>query len=138
MKKEQEKGSNTFGVFIPSLNLIAILSLIPDSTKLVKWPSNKSLLWRKLDVSVLQVIILNYLLGIGEDELAEGNKVQYLSNAIEAFDKVNDLKGECLFWLNATPIEEVKAVVHSKDLLPQKSTHFHPKLMEGLIFAKHL
>ena len=138
LKKEQEKGSNTFGVFIPSLNLIAILSLIPDSTKLVKWPSNKSLLWRKLDVSVLQVIILNYLLGIGEDELAEGNKVQYLSNAIEAFDKVNDLKGECLFWLNATPIEEVKAVVHSKDLLPQKSTHFHPKLMEGLIFAKHL
>ena len=138
LKKEQEKGSNTFGVFIPSLNLIAILSLIPSSMNLVKWPSNKSLLWRKLDVSILQVIILNYLLGIGENELAKGNKVEYLSNSLEAFDKINDLKGQCLFWLNATPIEEVKAVVHSKDLLPQKSTHFHPKLMEGLIFAKHL
>jgi len=138
LKKEQGKGSNTFGVFIPSLNLIAILSLNPSSMNLVKWPSNKSLLWRKLDVSILQVIILNYLLGIGENELAKGNKVEYVSNSLEAFDKVKDLKGQCLFWLNPTPIGEVKAVVHSQDLLPQKSTHFHPKLMEGLIFAKHL
>ena len=61
---------------------------------LVKWPSNKSLLWRKLDVSILQVIILNYLLGIGENELAKGNKVEYVSNSLEAFDKVKDLKGQ--------------------------------------------
>jgi len=29
-------------------------------------------------------------------------------------------------------------VVEAGDLLPQKSTHFHPKLMEGLVFARHI
>ena len=117
---------------------MALISFIPNSKTLVNWPSNKSLTWRKLDVSILQVVILNNLLGIGENELAQGNKVDYVSSPHEAFNKVIELPGQCLFLLNATPIKQVQEVVHSKDLLPQKSTHFHPKLMEGLVFAKYL
>ena len=138
LKREQDKEVNVFGIFIPSLKQMALLSFIPNSKDLVNWPSNKSVTWRKLDVSILQVVILNNLMGIRENELAEGNKVDYVSSSQEAFNKLTELSGQCLFLLNATPIKQVQEVVHSKDLLPQKSTHFHPKLMEGLVFAKHI
>jgi uncharacterized protein (DUF1015 family) len=64
--------------------------------------------------------------------------LEYVSEFKEAI-KLTDEKGfQCAFMLNATPIAQVKEVVETGDLLPQKSTHFHPKLMEGLVFAKHV
>jgi uncharacterized protein (DUF1015 family) len=138
LKKQQLAGENSFGLYLPALHKFALLKFNRESTHKVAWPSDKSPTWRKLDVSVLQVIILGHLLGVGDKQLSDQTNLEYVSNHVDAV-KMTDAKGyQCAFLLNSTPIEHVKEVVETGDILPQKSTHFHPKLMEGLVFAKHL
>jgi uncharacterized protein (DUF1015 family) len=138
LKKRQLAGENSFGFYLPALHKFALLKFNRDTTHKVAWPGDKSPTWRKLDVSVLQVVILGHLLGVGDKQLSDQTNLEYVSNHVEAV-KMTDAKGyQCAFLLNSTPIEHVKEVVEAGDILPQKSTHFHPKLMEGLVFAKHL
>jgi uncharacterized protein (DUF1015 family) len=138
LKKRQVAGENSFGLYLRELNKFALLKFNRDTMHKLAWPGDKSLTWRKLDVSVLQVVILGHLLGVGDKQLSDQANLEYVSDHVEAV-KTTDVKGyQCAFLLNSTPIEHVKEVVEAGDILPQKSTHFHPKLMEGLVFAKHL
>lgn len=138
LKKRQLAGENSFGLYLPALHKFALLKFNRETTHKVAWPGDKSPTWRKLDVSLLQVVILGHLLGIGDKELSDQTNLEYVSNHVEAV-KMTDAKAyQCAFLLNPTPIEHVREVVEAGDILPQKSTHFHPKLMEGLVFAKHL
>ena len=137
-KKQQQAGANAFVLYLPSLKRFALTKLRRDAANRLNWPPDKSLPWRKLDVAVLQIVILGHLLGIGEQQLSDQTNLDYVSHHTDAV-RMTDLKNyQCAFLLNPTPIERVKDVVEAGDLLPQKSTHFHPKLMEGLVFAKHL
>jgi len=138
LNKERLRGRNAFGLYLPTLQKYALLELDRAQAGEIAWPSDKSLRWQELDVSVLQVVILGHLLGIGDRQLSDQANLEYVSDHVEAV-KIVDAKGyQCAFLLNPTPIEQVKQVVEQGDILPQKSTHFHPKLMEGLVFAKHL
>ena len=38
------------------------------------------------------------------------------------------------FLLNATRVEEVRAVSEAGETMPEKSTYFHPKIATGLVF----
>jgi uncharacterized protein (DUF1015 family) len=137
-KKQQQAGANAFVLYLPSLKRFALTKLRREAASGLDWPPDKSLTWRKLDVSVLHVVILGRLLGIGETQLSDQANLEYVSHHTDAV-RITDLKNyQCAFLLNPTPIEHLKGVVEAGDLLPQKSTHFHPKLMEGLVFAKHL
>ncbi len=134
----QLKDENVFGLYLPKLKIFYCLRLRQDQASTVSWPKDKSHAWRKLDVSVLQEIILSRVLGIGEKALADQTNLEYVSFSQEAVKKADAEKYQCLFLMNPTLIDQVKLVVEAGDLLPQKSTHFHPKLMEGLVFAKHV
>jgi uncharacterized protein (DUF1015 family) len=137
-RKQQRGGANVFVLYVPSLRRFMLLKLKAEGTGRVQWPADKSKTWRKLDVSILQVIILRDILGITDQQLTDQSHLEYVSHHEEAV-AMTDQKGyQCAFLLNPTPVEMVKAVVEAGDILPQKSTHFHPKLMEGLVFAKHL
>lgn len=138
MRLQQAAGHAAMGVYLPGLNRLALLTFRGERAKSLDWPGEKSETWRQLDVSILQVAILDRILNLGERELAQGNFVEYVSDAREAVLKAADGSCQCAILLNPTPMEQVKAVVEAGDLLPQKTTHFHPKLMEGLVFAKHL
>ena len=138
MRRQQTAGHAAMGVYLPGLKRLALLTLLGESAKNLNWPADKSETWRQLDVSILQVAILDRILNLGERELAQGNFVEYVSEAREAVLKAADGSCHCVILLNPTPMKQVEAVVEAGDLLPQKTTHFHPKLMEGLVFAKHL
>lgn len=138
MRRRQTAGHVAMGVYLPGLNRLALLTFRGERAKNLAWPADKSETWRQLDVSVLQVAILDRILNLGERELAQGNFVEYASEAREALLKAADGSHQCVILLNPTPMKQVEAVVEAGDLLPQKTTHFHPKLMEGLVFAKHL
>ena len=138
MRKQQAAGHAAMGVYLPGLNRLALLTFRGERAKNLAWPADKSETWRQLDVSILQVAILDRTLNLGERELAQGNFVEYVSEAGEAVQKGADDSCQCVILLNPTPMEQVEAVVEAGDTLPQKTTHFHPKLMEGLVFAKHL
>lgn len=138
MREQQAAGHAAMGVYLPGLNRLALLTFRGERAKDLAWPADKSETWRQLDVSILQVAILERVLNLGERELAQGNFVEYVSEASEAVLKAADGSCQCVILLNPTPMKQVEAVVEAGDLLPQKTTHFHPKLMEGLVFAKHL
>lgn len=136
-RRQQQAGSNAFVLYLPSLEKFALIKLRSGIAGKLEWPADKSAAWRKLDVSVLHVVILGRLLGIGEQQLAEQANLEYVSHHTDAVKLADAKQHQCAVLMNATPIEQVKEVVEAGDILPQKSTHFHPKLMEGLVFARH-
>jgi uncharacterized protein (DUF1015 family) len=136
-KRQQQAASNAFVLYFPSLEKFALIKLRSGAAEKLVWPADKSVAWRKLDVSVLHVVILGHLLGVGEQQLEDQTNLEYVSDSVEAVKLADAKLHQCAVLMNATLIQQVKEVVEAGDILPQKSTHFHPKLMEGLVFARH-
>lgn len=88
---------------------------------------------RRLDVSILHSLILEQLLGIDKENMANQINLSYTRSSKEAADAVD--KGECCccFLLNPTRVEEIGEVAANGEKMPQKSTYFYPKLITGLV-----
>src|SRR5205814_1507485 len=89
--------------------------------------------WRRLDVTILQTLVLDRSLGISWQALAHTPDVVYTRDEEEAVRKVQS--GECqLACLLQNPtVTEVRDVASAGDKMPQKSTFFYPKLWSGLV-----
>ena len=88
--------------------------------------------WKRLDVTILHFLILEYLLKASE---AEG-EIAYTKNADEAIKLVDTGQFQTAFFLNPTQISQVKSIASQKEMMPQKSTYFYPKLLSGLVMRK--
>lgn len=97
-------------------------SLLPD----------KSEAYRGLDVSILHTLILERLLGIDKENMANQVNLTYTRSAEEAAESVGRGESNCCFLLNATRVGEICAVASAGEKMPQKSTYFYPKLITGL------
>lgn len=86
--------------------------------------------WKRLDVAILQELILKPLLGIHPDEPATLERLAFVKNADEALRVPN---GDVAFILDATKMSQLRAVALDGDTMPQKSTYFYPKLLSGLL-----
>ena len=95
--------------------------------------ANKPPLWHTLDVAILHVGILEALLGIDEIRLREEANVTYWREPEKAAELVEDGKAQLAFFLNPTPVDEVKAIADARSRMPQKSTDFYPKLLSGIV-----
>jgi len=86
----------------------------------------------RLSVTILDELIFRDALGLDPDAL-EGHIsfVKSVDDAVAAIDE-----GGCSMaaFLNATLMEEVRAVAARGEVMPQKSTYFYPKLLTGLVF----
>jgi len=101
-----------------------------------KMPADHSQAWQTLDVSVLQYIILENILGIDKEALAGGEAVHYTRDTGEAMKKVDDGTHKMAFIMNPTLIAEVTEVAANGEKMPQKSTFFYPKMITGLVINK--
>ena len=94
----------------------------------------------KLDVNVLHKLILDKHLGICDVKLAGESHLVYIKDLGDAIDKsiaaVDSGESEGVFFMNATHIEQVKAVAGAGEKMPQKSTFFYPKILSGLTVRK--
>jgi uncharacterized protein (DUF1015 family) len=88
---------------------------------------------RGLDVNLLAAILER--LGIGAAALAEGGAVAYLKDATDAVAMVERGDGAAAFLLDGPPVTAVTRVAAAAELMPQKSTYFHPKAPTGLLFG---
>ncbi len=87
---------------------------------------------RDLDVTLLHVLVLDKILGIGEEAQARQENLLYKKDADEALDAVE--KGcQLAFILNPVKMEQMKRVSESGHVFPQKTTYFYPKLLTGLV-----
>ncbi len=89
--------------------------------------------YAKLDVTVLHTLLLEQVLGIDRENMAKQINLRYTRSAEEAVKSVMSGESTAAFLLNATKIEEIRAVAEAGDKMPQKSTYFYPKLKTGLV-----
>ncbi|MEK7386474.1 MAG: DUF1015 domain-containing protein [candidate division NC10 bacterium] len=114
----------------------AVLRLHPDRFDAIAWPEGTSRAWRELAVSILHEGILKSLLGITDDMLESKTHVDYTADQADAVRLAQEGKYQAAFLIAPTTPEELQAVVRGGELLPQKSTHFYPKLLDGLVFHR--
>jgi uncharacterized protein (DUF1015 family) len=114
----------------------ALLRLKPGARNLIAWPERTSPAWRGLAVSILHEGLLRPLLGITDAKLEAKTHVDYTADRAEAIRLARAGKYQAAFLIAPTTAEELQAVVRGGELLPQKSTHFYPKLLDGLVFHR--
>lgn len=88
---------------------------------------------RSLDVTVLHALILERLLGIDRENLANQRSLAYTRDPGEAYRGVDSGEFQCAFLLNPTRVSEIRDVAAAGEKMPQKSTYFYPKLITGLV-----
>ena len=86
----------------------------------------------RLSVTVLHYLILRDALGV--DPVATEGRIDYVTNPSEAFARLQSGDYTLGAFINATRVEEVRAVAERGETMPQKSTYFYPKPLTGLVF----
>lgn len=88
--------------------------------------------WRKLDVAILQRYLLDEVLQpkfAGGKELTKG----YTANAAQIAGEVDGKKYQIALLLQPTPLHALEELGKTKEVMPQKSTYFFPKLATGMV-----
>jgi uncharacterized protein (DUF1015 family) len=96
------------------------------------WPEGRSDAWKRLDVAALEVALFDRLLGIDTATIARGERISFVSEADAAIAAVERKEAQAAVLMRPTRVSDVEAVVGAGDRLPQKSTHFFPKMYSGL------
>jgi uncharacterized protein (DUF1015 family) len=92
---------------------------------------------RRLDVTLLHGLVLEgpgSILGLDAHREAEAGRWSYTKDEDEAVARVESGEMAAAFLLNATRVEEVRAVSEAGETMPEKSTYFYPKIATGLVF----
>jgi uncharacterized protein (DUF1015 family) len=135
-------GEHAFGLFMNDGNFYSLTLKNPRIMDRIL--PDKSTEHRSLDVAILHSLILDMKLGIDKEKLAQGTMkgggfVVYVKGIGDAVDEaIRSVKGDAqaVFFMNPTRIEEVEAVSRNIEVMPQKSTFFHPKVWTGFTINK--
>ena len=88
-----------------------------------------------LSIRVLHAEVLQGVFGLGDAAVRDG-AVAFPKHAPEAAREVRGGRGRVALYLNPLVAEDVFRVTAAGEILPQKSTFFHPKLPSGLVFRQ--
>lgn len=88
---------------------------------------------RRLDVTLLQAVVLEPIFGITHHHLERAEGIRYTRDDEEAIEWVLRGEGAVAFLLNPPTVQEVREVALAGEKMPPKSTYFYPKLLSGLV-----
>jgi uncharacterized protein (DUF1015 family) len=88
--------------------------------------------WKSLTVSILHKILLEQIAGVPVQGIEDKSMIRYHRNPQLAVDNVAQGKGNFVFFVSATRMDQIKAVATQGERMPQKSTDFYPKVISGL------
>lgn len=97
---------------------------------------DRSPAWKALDVAILDNLILDRILGIGEAQRRNQDHLAYSRSEEWVVEQVKKNQYQLGFLINPTQVQEIVDVAQARDKMPQKSTYFYPKLITGLIINK--
>ncbi len=86
----------------------------------------------RIDAVMLQDRILGPLLGLTAEVVATTDRIRYTAYSDDAAAKVEE-SGDVAFILRAPSVREVENVALAGQVMPQKSTYFYPKTLDGLV-----
>jgi len=123
-----------FALFGLDENRLLILKLRDFAAASQMIPYFHSEMYKKLDVSVLDHVILEELLGLGSG--GEGAVLDFSYEGWEAVNRVLEQEYQLAFLLRPIKPEVIKAVADADDRMPRKSTYFYPKAPAGLVLYR--
>lgn len=132
LRKLRAQPSTAFGIYFGNGRCFLLRSKDRSAIESMIDPTY-SASWRQLDVTILHEALIENLLGFSSLELEPKSLINYVKDSSEAFRRVDDHEYQVAFLLNPTRIEQLKEVATNRERMPQKSTHFFPKLRSGLL-----
>lgn len=90
--------------------------------------------WRNLNVSIAQSLIINPLLGGDEED--QFGRINYEVDVDRVTDRVSAGEYQLALFLEPTRTSQLIEVTTARELMPHKSTYFHPKMLTGLIMNR--
>jgi uncharacterized protein (DUF1015 family) len=87
--------------------------------------------YRRLNVSLIDHIILEKLLGVTRDEHEE--KLAYVTDVDEVLRLVDAGEYQLALLLSPVETEVIKHIADASDRMPRKATYFYPKLPSGIV-----
>ena len=110
-----------------------ILELKENTLASSLMPVFHSDIYKRLDVSIVDHIILEKLLNIKADSEAS---LVYTHDKQDAIARLSNNEFQLAVLLNPVKAEVIKAIADAGDRMPRKSTYFYPKEPAGLVFNK--
>jgi len=98
---------------------------------------DKSMAWKKLDMSKINAIAVNRILGLPLDGKVLHDVIAYSQDtaaSLEASCNPQEYWGG--FFIRPVSIAAIHQIVQGGERMPQKSTNFYPKLYSGLVFNR--
>lgn len=92
--------------------------------------------YKRLDVAILQKIVLERVMGIATDRRSVEGNLKFTRDPLEAAREVDSGSASMAFLLNATTAGQVRDVADQGEKMPQKSTFFHPKPCSGVVMNR--
>lgn len=90
--------------------------------------------YQRLDVSIVDHVILEELLGLSHE--AAGDYLDYTHDALEAIRRVREHEYQLTLIVNPVKPQAIKSIADSGDRMPRKSTYFYPKVPAGLVLYR--
>lgn len=111
------------------------LSLQDSRRARSKMPAAKPEIWYELDVNVLAHLILDSLWDLPQEKWESA--LRFTQSAPDALRAVQTREAAACFLLAPPPVQVLRDMGEARELMPQKSTFFYPKLASGLVFYHH-
>ena len=134
--KAMAKKTHIFGMYAKDTNKYYLLTLKDEKAMDKIITEDKPKEWKRLDVTIVHSLIIEKILGISTEKIADEEHVSFMKSIDEAIDAINEGENQLAIFLNPTKVEDVIAIASSKVKMPQKSTFFYPKLLTGLLMNK--
>jgi len=99
-----------------------------------KLMADKPKVFRSLDVSVLNYIVLKKILGLN---LEDKENITFSPHDEELIKEVDSDDKLVAFFLNPVKVEQIVSVALDGERMPPKTTYFYPKVLSGLVINKH-
>ena len=129
-------GKSTAFLVVTAEDRKARILTLRDDADLAALPLPRNENLRALDVTILHGVLLQGVVGLSPVSQERQENLTYLKDASEAVNRTLSGQFQAAFLVNPTPMWQVQAVAESNEVMPQKSTWFHPKIPAGLVFRQ--
>jgi uncharacterized protein (DUF1015 family) len=113
---------------------LQLLQLREVETANALMPQFHTEMYKRLDVSVVDHVILEKLMGLGAAN--ENAVLNYSHDKKGALQQVRDGEYQLAVLLSPMQASVIKAIADAGDRMPRKSTYFYPKEPAGLVFNR--
>ena len=96
-------------------------------------PSDLSQVCKELDTNICTHLIVMRLVGDPEKLL---ERIEYETDTLKACEKAASGAAQATVYVQPSTMAQIIDVVSKKEVMPQKSTYFYPKLITGLVIYR--